>query len=503
MNLIIISIKAFLVELKKALNILAVLAISASVPNLTYCMEYTPKIKQYTLVEDYIDTLPPIKPQTSQPIAITPEVSATQNWYSWYLPQFAIRKQETPKSPELSVEQFSPIESTLFEKNITASITSLKDLEKSQAIYSNFNPDIILDSLSDSLKQRLIQSGLYHYYPVVFLLGALTNYALMHNDKEILETLTKSDQSYINAVRSLNWFYFGLASGKNQHFEEGTFLIENPGLNVLSFIENAPGAKTRLSSHFQAYAAHIGLPDIAKNQKGLDISNLPENKQTLLFGKVNENLLFIKPENFGVSTWTDMIHHGLEFFVAQVRKQLPLLKRADKAVVAYAEPYLSYLNSKEIEKLEQSKLDQEEVGSSRWFEMISTLLKTDDDPSYRKERVPADIIADYRDIITQLTQKGTISAAESQSLLKEAVVLGIQHMYKHAQELQAQLKDLDSEQELVSKINKFLNDLENDYDNLDIRFGREVILRHDFLKNLVTVQDAKRILNILKEIKFV
>ena len=108
---------------------------------------------------------------------------------------------------------------------------------------------------------------------------------------------------------SLTWLFMFIAHSKQQPFDEGAFVIDDPGYKLYNFLTQL-GSYNRLSSHpiSEPDEWHQGLdihPSLGKEINLEEDYLLPSNKKTLLFMK-KKNLnnldlkqIFIKPENNG------------------------------------------------------------------------------------------------------------------------------------------------------------------------------------------------------------
>lgn len=268
--------------------------------------------------------------------------------------------------------------------------------------------------------------------------GALVHYDISKGYKELLEN-NENKEDLNKKAANFVWFCFALAISKDQSFEEGTFLISDPNLQLYKFL--AELGQYRKSSHFNSYAKVTRKEYAVSSQMGLDLNNLPAGKGTLLFGKINEDskkpesdFMFIKPENYGVN-WFSFPLHAQEYLFAQLRKRLP-----------------TAINP----------------------------LGTDDEEYYRKERIPADVANAYSNIIKEIEElsieKNINFGIDFKENLKEAHGLGINFIYSQL----PILLNLENLSENIKDELKVLKDLLESanlkYDNLELRFGREVIL---------------------------
>jgi len=339
-------------------------------------------------------------------------------------------------------------------------------------IANDNNP--VKGTLSEPL-QLLIAGGLNsittaslaHDVEELLLLGAACNHALMTNNEEVINLLS---QDHPRAVRALTWYYYALAAEKKQMFEEGTFLIahpraqaiidflnRNPHTDLISIeilnrniklpaLESIPQAYERISSHFGKF---MELNDKHEQHYGLDIDDLPTGKQTLLFGHVDKdkNMVFIKPESHGTLSVKDIVLHAVSFV------------------------------------------------ESAWVKIIAAISEGpshDDDPKFRKERVPVEILRSFNIFTQELVNAEVIIPEEANILNKNARASGIAFMYAIAKpEL---ISKISNNNEILIKLGQeFTALIEANFDHINYRFGREVILTPLELEKFVTQDDFERI----------
>lgn len=290
------------------------------------------------------------------------------------------------------------------------------------------------------------------------ILGAACNYALLNNDQAFIQAIS-DPKVQPHAIRGLIWFYYLLGAKKNQAFQEGTFTIIHPrAQSVLNFLnhfphkgliellqvklptlKSTPESYERISSHFKAFMQETGKKE---PHFGLDIDQLPEGKQTLLYGMVDKerNLIFIKPENFGTLDIVSLAIHGLDWFKS----------------IAVKSPLKNYLGD--------------------W-------LPSDDDPKNRKERIPSALLKSYIDFINAIERTKLLKGVEE--FEKEAAAYGIQKMQSNLNFLvsvmltdfrkKARPENKQAFGDLIDQGNAVLREIKQ-YDHLQYRFGREVIL---------------------------
>ena len=198
-------------------------------------------------------------------------------------------------------------------------------------------------------------------------------------------------EAYLNAIIDLLWFYYNIAVDKNQAFSEGTFVLQDQDGRIYKFLldyvrmvnpdalrmvpafgypKNIYLAYARRSTHFPAEQDNY-------RQYGIDIrfANfspqflLPTHKSHLLFGRISKDLVYIKMEDFGVCR-DQYVPHSSEYIISLLRKIKPSLK-------PYLDTYVpTYVNN-----------------------LVEYYISSDDDPNYRKEHIPQDVLAHAFEIL--------------------------------------------------------------------------------------------------------
>lgn len=258
---------------------------------------------------------------------------------------------------------------------------------------------------------------------------------------------TNTQEAYMRSIISLIWYLYAVALEKNQGFEEGTFIIEDTNFVLYNFLMNYikrfnpsvtgtlqdplthvsynPFGYSRDSSHLnQTLYRHYGI-DVRFGPRGGELPLLPADKRHILFGKVDQekNLIFIKPENFGLYYLDGLIAHGLELGESKLRK-------------------------------------------------VGVAQKSDDDITYRKERVPTQFLKDFDAALRESNipdkERGELNA------LAKKLDGGIKTIYFNGLLSKPAIKALETK----------YKDL---FDNLPIRIGREVIITNQTLRGLLQV----------------
>lgn len=294
-------------------------------------------------------------------------------------------------------------------------------------------------------------------------LGAFYLRALLADQLEAIPTLTQ--EQYLRSIIAIIWFLYSQAIENNQQFDEGTFVIEDTDWKVNQFLMNYvrtygaavsgyqkkklinqpltgtltdpdlnlsfnPYAYPRESSHFkisQRQFRHYGI-DVRFGNSG-ELPLLPANKRHLLFGKTDakRQLLFIKPENYGLYYKDGFLYHGSEFVESNARK-------------------------------------------------LGLTIKTDDDPSYAKERIPKKFLEDFTAALQEAGfQKDTLARLV---LLAKNDDEGIKILY--VDDALLQKPPLKALEQKYAKL----------YNHLRLRTGREVILTNQDLRTILRLRQA-------------
>ena len=254
-------------------------------------------------------------------------------------------------------------------------------------------------------------------------------------DPRFLAQMKQNPNGYTDAIKKLMVTFYGIAQQKGQGFEEGTFVIEDPQGILFTFLRQHPQANQRTSSHFADRFPKSVTAGIANTQGyGIDI-NFPNNSIEsgyemghILFNQFvhkGKSYTFIKPEHWGIG-YMQVPGHAWEFVTAQ----------ANKAIYP----------------------------------------ARDDAPTFRKERIPQ--------TIKKLWENLVATSKLDKKQQEEFKIVGIENkggsgIWK--------MRDLIEEHKnkFDEKTVKEFNDAiaKEQYDNLDVRKGREVIItQEDLLK---------------------
>ncbi len=261
---------------------------------------------------------------------------------------------------------------------------------------------------------------------------------------------TATQEEYLRSLVALNWFFYSFALENGQGFDEGTFVIEDKDFKIYNFIMNYikkfnptitgtiqdplafysknPFAYSRDASHFvdrkKLYRPY-GI-DMRFGPNGREESMLPANKKHMLCGKIDEakQLLYIKPENHGLYLYDGLPGHVHEYVMAQVRKS-PRIK-----------------------------------GVLAWF---GWNIGSDDAAENRKERIPVEFL---QALDALLKNDSELSKDEKDQLSVAAKKQGLQTLTSEQVRKSAELK-------------KLAEEYAKQYTNLEMRHGREIIIKAD------------------------
>jgi len=273
-------------------------------------------------------------------------------------------------------------------------------------------------------------------------------------------------EAYLNAIIDLVWFYYDMAVDKNQAFSEGTFVLQDQDGRIYKFlleyvrmvnpdaIRMAPafGYPKNIYLAYARHSTHFPVEQDNYRQYGIDIrfANfspqflLPTHKSHLLFGRISQDLIYIKMEDFGVCS-DQLPKHGTEYGVSLLRKLWP-------AVNSYLEGYIP------------TKLN----------ELEKYYIGTDDDPLYRKEHVPAKVLSTCFEIL----QRAHLQFDQQQQIILKFIQQGIHGILDEINKPASPIP-----QAQKNELQRYLTTLQvnEGLDHQDIRRGREVIITNNDL----------------------
>lgn len=268
--------------------------------------------------------------------------------------------------------------------------------------------------------------------------GALA-YELLFTSKPLPNEGALPDEERAQRLRSIVdylWYLYHEQARKEEAFVEGTFTTVDKNSRVYDYFmryvkgvneavtgtlqdpalthAKNPFAYPRKSSHFKELLQRQYGIDIRADADGYCSLELPAQKGHLFFVKDENDTISIKMENYGLG-YREVGHHALEFGIALLRK-IPGVKK---------------------------------------------LFTSDDDPLYRKERIPAA----FKTMVNAKIA-ATYDRAR-RALLKQAKVVGMKKLF-----------------EKESLDNSLIERLDKEYDHLPMRRGREGILTHETISSL-------------------
>ncbi len=273
------------------------------------------------------------------------------------------------------------------------------------------------------------------------------------------ERIPRLDQgAYLNAIIDLMWFYYDMAIDKNQAFSEGTFVLQDQGNRIYDFLMkyvkmvnpkdiNPVAIPPSYQFAYPRFSTHFKDEQDKYGQYGIDIRFtllspqflLPAQKSHLLFGKINKDLIYIKMENYG--TCPDQFpQHAKQTGEAQARKMLPTLD--------------SYLK---------------EYFPQRILDWAKNYVGTDDDPNYRKEHIPQQVLQ----IAIQILRSSHLPDAQLQPIIDRFTRQGIHAIFDEISNAKSPLPQ--AQKEALQNILVTLQ-VNQGLDHEDMRRGREVII---------------------------
>jgi len=309
--------------------------------------------------------------------------------------------------------------------------------------------------------------------------------------------INKPGAGYLKRIVQLVWCLYQITLEKDQNFAEGTFVFQDPGFNIYNYLlgyvkkVKAGGcAYSRKSSHYELEQEkygkkHYGI-DIIKTSDNLSLPTFPI-KRHILFGCIGEGCkVFLKPETHGLEGFVSVIRHGISFGQAQGRKIAPgtfgsddsplyRKERIPKVFIARCKEILEGSSSSDSPKIIKAKkhlIDQIKIKGIRILRKIAdfcpfflyakdeglqcSLLK-----KHGKEYVDA-----WQQRISDLVKK-----SKENTELYEA----IEHLSRKE----------------CSELQQYFKDVNEQYDNIPLRSGREVIITRKELCDICGVKSEK------------
>jgi hypothetical protein len=284
---------------------------------------------------------------------------------------------------------------------------------------------------------------------------------VVHNPQRIA-----NQAQYLDAIIDLMWYFYAVAIEKGQAFEQGTFVIQDNDHAIYNFLMNYvkmvnpaitgtlrdPASTissnvyvySRLSSHFkqeQERFRHYGI-DIRYPGYTIAQALLPAQKSHILFGDLGNGYIFIKMEDAGIA-FLSVAQHAIDYLLAQVRK--PMVKYY---LETYAPAYID--------------------------DLVNNYIGTDDDPNYRKERVPQDVLERSFGIL----EKGSLTPEQKLRITLQFTQQGIHGIINELKNPACPLSAAQRKQ-LIDYLKELV--ATEGLDHQDIRYGKEVIISRNHI----------------------
>lgn len=264
----------------------------------------------------------------------------------------------------------------------------------------------------------------------------------INTGKRVLNTLFNTTHEVKNTpqdAQAIIWALFSLAEEKEQAFQEGIFVVEDPERRLFKYLTGQGGAYNRISTHYKKFKD-------ASQEYGADVSyegkfELPEGKGTMLVGYLaDRGVVYIKPENYGLGTWYNWTMHAVETVGSVARKVAP------------------------------------------------SVFGSNDQHGFRKEHIPADVLKMWNNTVTTLQQSEFITQDEAQEAAALGKKYGICAMYNrlNAWRMQEGKEVAPEVQSAIQSVDTMLKG----YDNKAIRQGNEVIFTLAELQEPLGLDDS-------------
>ena len=361
---------------------------------------------------------------------------------------------------------------------------------------------VVKVDLNETQIKRIMRGGNIAYY--------------LLQGQPVPELDVQDRQAYLNDIINLIWYFYSEAINKNQAFDEGTFVLVDPGFQIYNFlmgyvagfnekikrnpeedianmVTDNPYAYSRLSSHYtsiqygHSHRTKIGIdPNGGYRHYGIDIrfdddldyNALPTGtKSHILFGKINENpdMIFIKMEKIGIykapsksivqsaKSIVPVALHGTHFVQAQTTKIIQ--KTFGEEWVALARDFIDF---------DDNENNHKEHPAQYFIDQIDSILKQSNlTPDLEtKFRLLTNLLGiKFVFLMTQFVETGNVLFFNNlESFTRQLDQLGTQKiLYEIATSLQ---KDRETE----SKLRILMRPLMVAFDHCDLRTGREVLL---------------------------
>lgn len=267
----------------------------------------------------------------------------------------------------------------------------------------------------------------------------------------------------------LLWFFYAQAEKKGGSFASGAMTVEDPGHLITAFLDSNPEMYQRDSTHVPEFQKNEGATHRGwDNNKSKVVGDqdfdfiLPHGRRTLLYGPIKEGA----PREGIAAYGCDMIYLKLEAHGARLyESQDPKSKKG-------VNPSRS-MNAKDLKNA---------VGHAAGYLQSVSGAKTDEAGGSRREVVPKPVMNAYKNILKVAAQSE--EGFEGILLKNEATSnksAGIRTLHQNLDELQKFIDDNKKSSSCVDlqvAIDAFYEKLKSLglNDNIDLRFGNEVIL---------------------------
>lgn len=270
------------------------------------------------------------------------------------------------------------------------------------------------------------------------------------------------------------WFCYAHAEKKGGSFASGAMTVDDPGHKITARLDGNPEMYPRKSTHIPEFqknkgATHRGLDNNkSKVVGGQDFDFiLPHGRRTLLYGPIKKGA----PREGIAAYGRDMIYLKMEAHGAR------LYESQDPKSKEGVNPSRS-MNAKDLKNA---------VGHAVGYLQSVSGAKTDDAGGSRREVVPKPVVNAYKNILKVAAQ----SEEDFEKILLKNEAMsnksaGIRTLHQNLGELQKFIDDNGKRSscvELQAAIDAFYQKLESLglNDNIDLRFGNEVILMQEDL----------------------
>lgn len=268
-------------------------------------------------------------------------------------------------------------------------------------------------------------------------LGAVI-YFRVRNDHKLVNVDNSKDVELMRGqVRGLMCFFFAVAVIKDEGFIDGTFIVQDKNAAIFNLLMDLGGA-SRIASH---------LKHAKMSWYGVNVDFLPVNKSTILFGQLEpvnkQGFLFVKMEDHGVVGDTPI-----------------------ETILNIAAHTMGYLKS----LLAKSNLPA-------WaLEILK--INNDDYFLFRKERFSEK--SEIYKLFKVVVDDSRLTPAQQAKTLSKALADGVSYIYEQVfgEESQGESTNM----ELEKKIDALKKAME-EFDHLDVRIGREVIIDNNDFKD--------------------